>query len=712
VPPQVLDTVLRDPSRLAAVAATGLLDAEPDESLERLGRLARHLLGTPVALVTLIDSSRQYFACRPAGAEGDGSEWLDARETPLSYSVCQYALTYEGPLIVEDARTDPRLVGNRAVELGTVAYLGIPLVDAAGNVLGSFCVIDRQPRQWTDGEVALMVDLAAAVMAELALRTVLRRVDIDSALMRDLIDALPTFVGVLDPTGRVTYVNAAALSAASVTLADVVGLPFWETTWWSSAEASSTAVRNAVDQCALGTTCRFDVEFRAADGPSITVDLQLAPILDVEGRVVAMVPSALDITERMRTHRELVRLADVETLARLRSDRMFQLARALTGATDVGSILQRTSRIGGELAGAAFANIGIADPAAGEIEMWHSAGIEQDIKGRWPRVAMDMSTPMGAVMLTGEPIELAGQAEMSERFPSGADDAQRAGFVALAAYPIQRGRTAMGFAWTQPVVFDDEMRNTLSTVVELVGLGLQRAETNERDRRVAEQLQRSMLPARLPRVPGVSLGALYEAGTRGLQIGGDWYDVAVAPDGRVLLGLGDVVGHGLQAASAMGQMRTAFAALAPIIALEDLVERLSGFSVNVRGALLSTMAVAEFSPDLATVRIVSAGHVPPMVRRADGSVEQLPDGGLPLGIEGSAPRAVITVALAPGDTVALYSDGLVERRVESIDVGLARLRRVLKSASVTDGQAMVNFVFEALERPRADDVAMLVLRRD
>jgi PAS domain S-box-containing protein len=707
-----LDEVLRDPIRLAAVTATGLLDNEPDASLERLCKLARRLIGAPVAQVSLIDASRQFSACTQGLTGPDDSSAPVARETPLTHSICQYALVSDGPVIIADARVDERFLGRGAVDLGIVAYLGIPLIDAAGNALGSFCVIDRVARQWTASEVSLMVDLAAAVMAELALRTVLRRGDLDRSLMRDLIDALPTFVGVLDPTGRVTYVNGAALDAASVTLDDVIGLPFWDTTWWSAAEASRAAIRQAVEQCALGKTCRFDVEFRAADGPSMTVDLQLAPILDAAGGVVAMVPSALDVTERMRTHRELIRLADVETSARLRSDRMFQLARALTGAADVGSILQRTSRIGGELAGAAFANIGIADVAAGEIELWHSAGLEADIKGRWPRVPLDSTTPIGKAMLTGELIELATPDAMVEQFAVGAADAAKAGFVALAAYPIRRGRTAMGFAWTTPVTFDAEMRNTLATVVELVGLGLQRAETNERDRRVAEQLQRSMLPTRLPEVSGASLGALYEAGTRGMQVGGDWYDVCVATDGRVLLGLGDVVGHGLQAASAMGQMRTAFAALAPTLPLEDLVERLSGFSVDVRGALLSTVAVAEFSTDLSAMRVISAGHVPAMVRRADGAVEQLPDGGLPLGIEGTARRHVVGVDLAPGDTVVLYSDGLVERRVESIDVGLARLRSALRSADTTSGQTLVDDVFESLGRPNADDVAVLVLRRD
>ncbi len=709
---RALDEVLRDPVRLAAVAATGLIDDEPDASLERLCQLARRLIGAHAAMVSLIEVSTQ-FSCALAAADLNDSGIEVSRETPLSRSISQHALQSDGPLAIPDVRVDERLVGTcGAADLGFVAYLGIPLIDAAGNVLGSFCVIDRVARQWTTGDVSLMVDLAAAVMAELALRTVRRRGDLDRSLMRDLIDALPTFVGVLDPSGRVTYVNPAALDAASVTLEDVVGRPFWETTWWSSQEASRAAVRRAVEQCAQGLTCRSDVEFRAADGPSITVDLQLAPILDAAGRVVAMVPSALDITERMRTHRELTRLADVETSARLRSDRMFQLARALTAAADVGSILQRTSRIGGELVGAAFANIGIADIPAGEIELWHSAGLEADIRGRWPRVPLDSTTPIGKAMLTGQLIEVTTPEVMREQFASGADDAARAGFVALAAYPIQRGRTAMGFAWTTPVTFDSEMQNTLATVVELVGLGLQRAETNERDRRVAEQLQRSMLPTRLPEVPGASLGALYEAGTRGMQVGGDWYDVCVATDGRVLLGLGDVVGHGLQAASAMGQMRTAFAALAPTLPVEDLVERLSGFSVDVRGALLSTMAVVEFSADLATMRVISAGHVPPMVRRADGVVEQLPDGGLPLGIEGVERRHVVSVDLEPGDTVVLYSDGLVERRVESIDVGLARLRSVLQSVDTSDGQTIVDHVFNSLGRPNADDVAVLVLRRD
>ena len=101
-----------------------------------------------------------------------------------------------------------------------------------------------------------------------------------------------------------------------------------------------------------------------------------------------------------------------------------------------------------------------------------------------------------------------------------------------------------------------------------------------------------------------------------------------------------------------------------------------------------------------------------MVRRADGVVEQLPDGGLPLGLEGPERRHVVGVDLEPGDTVVLYSDGLVERRVESIDVGLARLRSALQSADTWNGQAIVDHVFNSLGRPNADDVAVLVLHRD
>ena len=162
-PPPVLD-----PRRLARLRSTGILDADPDESFDRMTRLAAHLLGAPVALASFVDADRQFFMSRC----GEIPEpWASARQTPLSHSFCQFVVASGEPLVIEDARAHPLVHDNLAIEdLGVVAYAGAPIHAADGTVLGSFCVVDVEERSWTPREVQILTDLAAAVDAEIALR--------------------------------------------------------------------------------------------------------------------------------------------------------------------------------------------------------------------------------------------------------------------------------------------------------------------------------------------------------------------------------------------------------------------------------------------------------------------------------------------------------------------------------------------------------------
>ena len=156
-----------DPTRLAGVRATRLLDGERDPAFDRLADLAARLLDAPVALVTLVDADRQFFVSCP----GLGGPFAEARETPLSHSFCQHVVDRREPLVISDAREDPLLRENLAIpDLGVVAYLGVPLVAPGGQVVGSFCVIDHRPRHWTPDQVRLLADLAASVESEIALR--------------------------------------------------------------------------------------------------------------------------------------------------------------------------------------------------------------------------------------------------------------------------------------------------------------------------------------------------------------------------------------------------------------------------------------------------------------------------------------------------------------------------------------------------------------
>src|SRR4051794_26339289 len=126
------------------------LPAASDPAFERFVRLVRRQLGVPVALVSLVDEEQQVFP----GADGLPEPWQTSRRTPLTHSFCQHVVTAASPLIIEDARTDPRVEGNLAIpELGVVAYAGMPLTDLEGRVIGSLCAIDARPRRWTQDDL-------------------------------------------------------------------------------------------------------------------------------------------------------------------------------------------------------------------------------------------------------------------------------------------------------------------------------------------------------------------------------------------------------------------------------------------------------------------------------------------------------------------------------------------------------------------------------
>jgi GAF domain-containing protein len=153
-----------DPGRLAAVRATGLLDAPVSPALDRLARVAARVVDAPVALVSIVDHDRQVFP----GCCGLDEPWLSRRETPLSYSLCQHAIDTREPLVLDDAREHPALRDSGAVrELEVIAYAGIPLIGDDGHVLGTLCVIDHRPRAWTSEQIDVLRDLAHAVMTEI-----------------------------------------------------------------------------------------------------------------------------------------------------------------------------------------------------------------------------------------------------------------------------------------------------------------------------------------------------------------------------------------------------------------------------------------------------------------------------------------------------------------------------------------------------------------
>ncbi|KEP70497.1 histidine kinase [Thioclava dalianensis] len=179
---------LDDPARLRALQQTGLLDTPAQEAFDRATRLASRIVGAPVSLITLVEPTRQFLLSRTGAA----AEALAVPETPISDSFCRHVVENDAELIVEDARTDPRVQGNGAIEgLGVIAYLGVPLRTEEGDVLGSFCVIGHEPRKWTEIELETLKDLALGVESEIRLR---RRTNIatqERETFRAILDQMP-----------------------------------------------------------------------------------------------------------------------------------------------------------------------------------------------------------------------------------------------------------------------------------------------------------------------------------------------------------------------------------------------------------------------------------------------------------------------------------------------------------------------------------------
>ena len=237
------------------------------------------------------------------------------------------------------------------------------------------------------------------------------------------------------------------------------------------------------------------------------------------------------------------------------------------------------------------------------------------------------------------------------------------------------------------------------------------AETARVQRSIAETLQRRLLPGRLPEVPEFSVAARYIAGSAGVEVGGDWYDVMPISSEKVGLAVGDVVGRGVIAASVMGQLRIALRAYAlggepPHV----VAQRLHQLVKTLDEAQMTTCAYLLLEPHSGKLSFAIAGHPPPLVLTAEGKASYLEGVRCPpLGV-GDMDYTESVAMLEPGTTILLYTDGLVEVRGERIDEGLERLRRTVEQAP-RDPDALCDHLLGALPEggPR-DDVALLAVQ--
>jgi len=233
--------------------------------------------------------------------------------------------------------------------------------------------------------------------------------------------------------------------------------------------------------------------------------------------------------------------------------------------------------------------------------------------------------------------------------------------------------------------FDPEvLRSKVAVFVELQrerGERVREARARAEAEAIAGTLQQHLLPDRLPSVPTLAMAARYRPGERAARVGGDWYDAIVLSGSHVGVAIGDVVGHGVRAATLMGELRAALRAYAVQEPYEPgtVLTRLNSFVVRTHGAgMVATLLYMVIDLDGGPLRFAGAGHVPALARGADGATRFLDHTPLPpLGVDEHTTFKTWEAELDAGTTVLLFTDGLVERRDESIDVGLCRLRDAL-----------------------------------
>jgi serine phosphatase RsbU (regulator of sigma subunit) len=331
--------------------------------------------------------------------------------------------------------------------------------------------------------------------------------------------------------------------------------------------------------------------------------------------------------------------------------------------------------------------------------------------GALVQVRADATTAIEQVMVPGEARELIGRLRPE----------------AFTVLPLRgRGRTVgllTLFNGADRGAIGDADLETARELAGRAGLALDSGRLYRQQRDLAEGLQRSLLTPP-PEPDHAQIVVRYTAAAEAAQVGGDWYDAFLQPDGATVLVIGDVIGHDTAAAAAMGQVRTMLRTLAAHTGLgpADVLRGTDSVMQTLQAGVTATAVVArleqnadERSRGITRLRWSNAGHPPPMVVNPDGSIAALTglEADLLLGIDPASPRVESEITLDRGATVLLFTDGLVERRGQSIDDGLSQLRDTLQALAAQElslDELCDELLARMLPPQREDDVALIGVR--
>ncbi|MEW2565750.1 SpoIIE family protein phosphatase [Streptomyces sp. NPDC047070] len=348
-------------------------------------------------------------------------------------------------------------------------------------------------------------------------------------------------------------------------------------------------------------------------------------------------------------------------------------------------------------------------------------GFPQGFLAPFEGVGLDARLPGVETLTSGRPLFFESMQQLATAYPGvplDATEGSRA-FLPLIASGRPVGSCILGF--DRPRGFSTEERTVLTALAGLIAHAMEKAQRYDTEAALARGLQQALLPRRLSAHPRVETVGRYLPGTQGMEVGGDWYDVVESGDGLALV-IGDVQGHGVQAAATMGQLRSAVRAFALGDRPPD--EVMSGTNhllIDLDPGLFASCCYLRLDPLTGRARVARAGHPPPILRFPDGRTHVLEiPGGVVLGVDPGARYPVTELQLEPGAILALYTDGLVETPGVDIDEGITALRVALARAGSPAGRPGGRSLAGVADRltakarhvaNRPDDIALLLAAR-
>ena len=641
---------------LAGLDLVGLVGAAADA--------ARHELGTDYGTVLELTSDRRSLLVRAtAGFPDDalgGVLRADAEE------LAGQALEGDGPVVIEDFAGDPRFEPSPAQrELGIVSAMVAP-IGVRGRHFGVIAVYSASLRRFSGDDVHFLRALANVLGLAVERSRHEELVRDSEARFRELADTTPALMWMTNADGHVTFVNEGWLRFTGRAFEEELG-----DTFALSAHADDRAELLARWREAFRRREEFRFEYRLmhAQSGSYRWVLEVGTPRFAGGEFAGYVGTSTDIHER-RAMEEALRVSE----ASFRD--LADTAPVMIWTTDTDGLVT-------------FVNEGWM--------RFTGTTLDEELGPSWalgvhPNDVEDMLASWDAALAERSVWEyeyrlMSSGGEFRWIVDRGVPRYERGEFV---------GYVGAAVDIHERVLMQDQLR-----------------ERYDIEHTIAETLQRSLLPERLPKIEGLELVPRYlPSAGRGAAIGGDWYDALERPDGRVALVVGDVAGHGLRAAATMGQLRTSFRAYGLVEASPaEVVARVNRLVTSGGEEAMATVLYLILDRETGEVTFSAAGHPPPLLLAPDGP--RFLEGGrsVPIGAADPAVFREATAVLPPGSTLLLYTDGLVERRgvplAESLDALAAAVGR-----AEDDLDRLCDRVLDAVlpRRDPVDDVALLAIR--